>query len=125
MKTVTFNTNEKGLLTVMKDYQVVAMRHLWSLEEGIGASSRDVWVASNVALRDIKTISRASIINFLNAMVDDGLLGFHEITGKGGHRRIYKALFDGEGSKLFLAMVILKTMGDEWPSATKKVLNKV
>lgn len=37
------------------------------------------------------SISRASIINFLNSMVDEGLLDYTEITGKGGHRRIYSA----------------------------------
>ncbi|GAH13549.1 unnamed protein product, partial [marine sediment metagenome] len=35
---------------------------------------RDVWLNANVALMGKKTISRASIINFLNSMVDEGIL---------------------------------------------------
>ena len=31
--------------------------------------------------------SRASIISSLNALVNDGVLSYREITGKGGHRR--------------------------------------
>jgi len=34
-------------------------------------------------------VSRASVINFLNYMVDEGLLTYTVETGKGGHHRIY------------------------------------
>ena len=78
--------NGKGLGIFLKDYQEEAMYVVW---RGGGVSSRDVWVAVNKALKD-KTISRASIITFLNDMVDQGFLDYTEITGKGGHRRIYK-----------------------------------
>ena len=79
--------NGKGLGVFLKDYQEVAMNVVW---RGGNKSSRDVWVAVNQELKG-KTISRASIINFLNDMVDQGFLDYSEITGKGGHRRIYKA----------------------------------
>lgn len=64
------------------------MKLLW---EGGECSSRDVWDAVNERLEGKRTISRASVINFLNAMCEDGVLAFHEVTGKGGHRRIYRA----------------------------------
>ncbi len=63
------------------------MQILWETKEG---SSKEIWDGVNERLKE-GTISRASIINFLNAMVDDGPLAYHEITGKGGHRRIYRA----------------------------------
>ena len=122
---VTYDTNNKGLLTVVKDYQVEALRYIWSLEEGKGASSRDVWVNVNVALMGKKTISRASIINYLNAMVDDDVLDYHEITGKGGHRRIYKKVYDELGTKQFLAKKILSSMAKEWPEATKNAISSI
>lgn len=86
--------SNEGLAIVLKDYQEVAMKHLW--ETGTGQSSRDAWMHVNHKMKNeanphLAAISRASIINFLNAMVDEGLLDYHEITGKGGHRRIYKA----------------------------------
>jgi len=122
---VTFDTTQKGLEIVLKDYQVEAMKYIWSLEEGEGASSRDVWINCNVALVGVKTISRASIINFCNAMVDDKILGYHEITGKGGHRRIYKKIYDEEGTKRFLALLIINKLSQEWPTATKAVLENL
>jgi len=33
--------------------------------------------------------SRASVINFLNTMVDEGFLDYIEETGKGGYHRVY------------------------------------
>ncbi len=91
--TLTIDLSQDGLALVFKDYQAVIMQNLW--KEGIGHSSRDAWVKAIEVMRRDKnirdSISRASVINFMNAMVDEGILGYHEITGKGGHRRIYKA----------------------------------
>ena len=33
--------------------------------------------------------SRASVIFFLNDLVEDGILTYEERTGKGGHHRVY------------------------------------
>ena len=121
---VRFNTEEEGLRTVVKDYQESALRYLWGLDGG-GGSSRDVWVNVNVDLMGKSTISRASIINFLNAMVDDGLLTYHEITGKGGHRRIYAAVYDEAGSKRFLAKTIISKLLETWPDATREAIKKI
>ncbi|MBA7695156.1 hypothetical protein ES703_103778 [subsurface metagenome] len=83
------------------------MKNLW--ETGTEQSSRDAWIQLNEDLQKKKgssesglrakdmrgggvrsSISRASVINFLNWMVDEKIIDYHEITGKGGHRRIYK-----------------------------------
>jgi len=82
-------SREPGLELVLKDYQAEVMKHLWSVDKG--QSSREVWEAINTRLLGKKTVSRASIINFLNAMTDDDFLSYTETTGKGGHRRIYSA----------------------------------
>jgi len=87
-------TQSPGFGLVLKDYQAIAMRYLWGTRNlsDSGKSSRDVWEAVNTMLEGERTsISRASIINFLNAMVDNGFLSYTEITGKGGHRRMYSA----------------------------------
>jgi len=78
---------ETGLNAVLKPYQIEAMKYLWANPDS-GKSSKEVYDAVNVALRGRGSISRASINNSLNALVDDGVLGFHEITGKDGHRRL-------------------------------------
>jgi len=119
---VMFNTEENGLRTVIKDYQESALKYLWRLEEGVGGSSREVWVNVNVDLMGKKTISRASIINFLNYEVDEGILTFNEITGKGGHRRIYKAKYDETGTKAYLAKRIIAKMLETWPQETRDAI---
>ena len=112
---------ETGFNMVLKPYQLEAMRYLWANPEK-GGSSRDVYVAVNEAMKGTGTISRASIINSLNALVDDGVLNYHEITGKGGHRRIYKPAFDESGFKRFIAETVLKKLLEEFPEETKSVL---
>jgi len=122
---VTFDTKEEGFRTILKDYQEIALRHLWRLDGG-GASSRDVWVNVNKVMnadpsqRD--SISRASIINFMNYMVDEGAVDYTEITGKGGHRRIYSAKYDEEGTKRYLAKKIISKLLETWPEATKDTI---
>ena len=124
-KIVTFDTKEDGFRTVVKDYQEVALRYLWRLEGG-GASSRDVWVNVNKELLGTSriSISRASIINFMNRMVDEGVVDYTEITGKGGHRRIYTSMYDEEGTKRYLTEKIISKMLETWPEATLKVIDK-
>ena len=79
-----------GLALVFKDYQEILMKTIW--ETGSEYSSRDAWIAVNEELKEKgESISRASVINFLNSMVDEKVLDYREETGKGGHRRIYKA----------------------------------
>lgn len=121
---VVFDTEEDGLRTVVKDYQEAALRYVWRLDGG-GASSRDVWVNVNKDLMGKRTISRASIINFMNHMVDEGLLGFTEITGKGGHRRIYSSMYDEAGSKRYLAEKIMSKMLETWPEAARAALEAI
>ena len=78
----TMDLSKDGLEMFFKPYQVRALRALWSSEGEM--SSRDVWEA--VGSEDI---SRASIIFYLDAMTEAGILDKSEITGKGGHRGMY------------------------------------
>ena len=121
---LTVDTSGEGLAMVLKDYQEVALRYLWRLD-GEGASSRDVWMQVNEDLLGKRTISRASIINFLNSMVDEGVLNYTEITGKGGHRRIYSAKYDEAGFKQYIAKVVLGNLLRDFPEDTRKALQKV
>ena len=123
---VAFDTKEDGFRTVFKDYQEEALRYIWRLDGG-GASSRDVWVNVNKELVDTPrvSISRASIINFLNAMVDEGVLNYHEITGKGGHRRIYSARYDEAGSKMYMADKIVSKLLGTWPEAAREAIEAI
>ena len=79
--------SETGLAMFFKPYQIISLDLLWNSEETL--SSREVWEQANEQLPG--TISRASIINFLNASVENGLLDYVETTGKGGYRRLYSS----------------------------------
>ena len=59
-----FDSSQKGLSTIFKDYQLEAMSLFWE-NPGIEYSSRQVWEAVNERIKP-RTISRASIINFCN-----------------------------------------------------------
>jgi len=107
-----------------KAYQELALRYLWSLGGG-GASSYEVWTQVNEDLPEGQSISRAAIIIFLNAMVDDGLLDYVEKTGKGGHRRIYSMKHDEAGFKEHVAQQVLRRLLRDFPEETKRALKEV
>ena len=119
--TLTIDTSNTGLAMVLKDYQEVALQYLWRLD-GEGASSRDVWMQVNEDLKGQRTISRASIINFLNSMVDEGVLNYTETTGKGGHRRIYSAKLNEVRFKEYVATLFIGNLLRDFPDETRKAL---
>lgn len=78
----------EGLEAIWKDYQIIVIKKLLdnsSIERPV--SSRDMWEHCNDVMG--QTISRASVINFLNEGVDEGYFQYKETTGKGGYRRLY------------------------------------
>lgn len=89
-------------------------------------TSREVYIAVNEVLGK-RSVSRASIINFLNAMCDEGILDFEEETCKGGMRRKYSTGLDESGFKVHIAEIVLKSLVNDFPeetvSAIKNSLN--
>ena len=121
--TLTIDTSGQGLAMVLKDYQEEALRYIWE-KKGEGASSRDVWSQVNKRLKN-RSISRASIINFLNEMVDESVLNYTEITGKGGHRRIYSIKLDEGQFKQYVAETVLKNLMRDFPAETKQAVKNI
>lgn len=119
MKAMEYDTTQTGLQAVLKDYQEIAMRILWETSSGLG--SRQVWEETNRRLKT-ETISRASIINFLEAMREDGVLGGDDVTGKGGHRWIYKANMNEAEFKVYLAETLIRCLKENFPDETRKAL---
>jgi len=81
------DTGKESLDMFFKDWQEESLRYLWGIQPE-GANSRAVWLNVNESLEG--SISRTSIINFLNDMVDEELLSYTETTGKGGHHRVWR-----------------------------------
>ena len=116
---------KNGFEKVLREYQIEALKLIWA-HKGDGMTSREVYLAVNEVLGS-KSVSRASIINFLNAMCDEGVLDFEEETCKGGMRRKYSTGLDESGFKVHIAELVLKSLVVDFPdetiSAIKNSLN--
>ena len=121
--TLIINAGNAGLSKVFRDYQEEAVKFIWEAGDR-GAISREVWAKVNERLVG-KTISRASIINFLNAMVDEGVLDYDERTGKGGYHRVYRPKLDESSFKRYLAQVTISSLMKDYPEETKEVIRSI
>ena len=99
---LSLDLTETGLQMFFKPYQIEALDLLWKNNKY--TSSREVWEKVNQALPG--TISRASIINFLNASVENGLLDYEETTGKGGYRRLYVPKLSKDETSKYLSKIV-------------------
>lgn len=113
---LVIDPTKNGFEKVLRDYQIEALKLIWA-HKGDGLTSREVYDAVNVRLGS-KSVSRASIINFLNAMCDEGVLDFEEETCKGGMRRKYSTGLDESGFKKHIAQSVLKSLVVDFPQET-------
>ena len=121
--TLIFNPENVGLSKVFRDYQEKSMQYIWERGDE-GTISKQVWIRVNERLEG-STISRASIINFLNAMVDEGVLDYHEETGKGGYHRVYKSKLDESSFKKYLAQIMISSLMKDYPKETREVIRSI
>ena len=119
-----FDPAETGLRKTLREYQEIALRYIWSLGEE-GAGSGKAWEHVNKELGEGKSISRASIIMYLNRMVDEGVLGFRDATGKGGHHRIYVTKLDESGYKKYIVRTLLDSVSRDFPKETEEVIKSL
>jgi hypothetical protein len=119
---IEYDTAEPGLRAVLKDYQELALRAIWANPEGLG--SKAVWDRVNAELKP-NTISRASIINFLESMRETGVLKGVEKTGKGGYHWIYSPAMNESGFKQYIARTILESLMRDFPEETAEAVKKI
>lgn len=120
---IIFDPSKNGLEKVLRDYQIEALQLIWE-NEGEGLTSRMVYDGVNNRLSGIRTISRASIINFLNAMCDDSVLDYEEETCKGGMRRKYMKGLDENGFKRYIAKTVVSSLMKGFPDQTVEALKE-
>lgn len=109
--------DKTGFEKVLRDYQIEALRMVWD-DDPKGVNSREVYQHVNRQLDGVRTISRASIINFLNAMCDEEVLTYVEETCKGGTRRKYFTGLNEEGFKKHIAKSVLESLLKDFPEQT-------
>ena len=97
------NLTKDGLEMFFKDYQINVLEVLWKYKKGLG--TKRIWneVGS-------KNISRASIIMFIENMVEIGLIEKTLTTGKGGQRGIYKIKYEKTPTKEFLKNAVINKL---------------
>jgi len=72
-----------------------------------------------------KTISRASVINFLEAMKEVGVLKGVERTGKGGHHWIYSPSMNEAEFKQHITRIILESLMRDFPEKTRAAIENL
>ena len=86
-----FDTSKEGLHTLMKPYQAAVIEYIWKINENerTGIVSREAHQYLHDTGDDELKMSRASVLFFLDDMVEEGVLEYESETGKGGHHRVY------------------------------------
>ena len=118
-----FDPSKPGLRKTLREYEELALRYVWSVGEQ-GAGSGIIWKNVNEQLGPEESISRASIIIIMNRLVDQGVLGYREGTGKGGHHKIYHPLMDEGGYLRYLLKTMVESMRRDFPDETRGVLEE-
>jgi len=94
-----FDTSKEGLFSVFKPYQLESLKYLMTVPS---AGSGRVWEHLHTLPDETVHMSRASIIFFLNDMVDDEICTWVDATGKGGHHRLYSTIPKNESALMLL-----------------------
>ena len=113
-----FDTKQEGLETLFKPYHVLLLEWIWELNE-----NQRIGVNSNKAhqyLQDTsESKSRASVIFFLNDLVEEEILTYEERTGKGGHHRVYFPKMNREEFSDYIVGSIKEKLKNVFPQSEK------
>lgn len=106
MSRLVFDLSKDGLLCVLRPYQIAIMHCFWHAPE-IPRISSQIHMHLQF-LGGEAAMSRASVINFLNYMVDEGFLDYEERTGKGGYHRVYSLNAMSKTERVFRNQIRLR-----------------
>jgi predicted transcriptional regulator len=122
MRSLVIDFGEEGFRKVFQPYQEVVWRVLWNSTQK-SYSTKDMWASVNKELNE-SSISRASIINFMQDMAEQGLFLQETETGKGGIRGLYKPKFDESELKKHIVKTVLNCLMRDFSDETSDILNK-
>ncbi len=117
-----FNHEKKGLAKILLNYQIEALNNLWKNGEK-GQNSRQTHEYVNGKIDG--SISRASIINFLKVMADEGILDYEMHSGKGGMYRVYTPRMNESEFKIHVAQTVIASVVKDFPEETKTALSQL
>lgn len=93
---------------LFKEYEEIMVNYAWDNAKPTGSGG--LWLMVSDKLPEGKTISRASVIFAANRLVEAGIWGFEDHTGKGGHHKKYFAKM---------------TQPEMWKALTKMFIQKL
>ena len=117
-----FYPSQSGLRKVLKEHEEFALRYFWDENEEGG--SKDVWLYVNEKLGEENSISRATIINFLRALVEEGILNSRKVSGKGGYHDIYSPKMDERAYRKHVARTVIISLIRDFPEETSEVIKE-
>ncbi|MGD2142343.1 MAG: BlaI/MecI/CopY family transcriptional regulator [Candidatus Bathyarchaeota archaeon] len=92
------------------------MEWIWELNEtervGVNSGQAHMYLQSTPESK-----SRASVIFFLNDLVEEGVLSYEERTGKGGHHRVYYPKMTREEYSNYVVETIIRKLRESFPLA--------
>ena len=121
-----FDPSQNGLNTLFRPYQSVLLEHIWDLNNeirrGITASQAKDFLQRTGDM-ELKR-SRATVIFFLNDLVDDGILEYERATGKGGFRRVYFPTMDRGQFASQVVETMINKLAEVFPCAYREAVRK-
>jgi hypothetical protein len=117
---VQMDTAQQGYEMFYYPWQITTLKYLINIRPN-GANSKQVYDHVNTVM----PISRASVINYLNAMVEDRLLTYTEKTGKGGYHRIYTIRYSEPELRQHIAQTLITKLQDEYPQETRHAIQHI
>ena len=113
------DTSKKGLLAVLKDWQVEVVKEILKDAEKRWLSAEvQQYINKKTAYSKAGgTISRASAINFLADMAKQGVINVGEATGKGGHHAVYHAAMTAQGYGAYIIKEVVEKIAETFPES--------
>ncbi len=115
------DTDKNGLEAIFRAWQVPLIEELFNrklISREAHEFLKELGISTGGKGRGLSP-SRASVINFLNELVDLGLLAYDTRTGKGGYYRIYKMTFTREEFNHELLARFVLTLQSIFPQESK------
>jgi predicted transcriptional regulator len=111
-----FDTKQEGLETLFKPYQALLLEYIWELNEnqrkGVTSGQAHLYLQNTSESK-----SRASVIFFLNDLVEEAILTYEERTGKGGYHRVYFPKMNREEFSDYVVLSINEKLKNVFPQS--------
>jgi predicted transcriptional regulator len=118
-----FDPFQQGLRKVLIKHEEMALRYFWD-EKAEDASSGDVWLYVNEKLGEGNSISKTTIVVFLQAMANEGVLNPKRVSGKGGYYNLYTQKMNEKDYIKYIIKTLYNSLMRDFTEETKEALKE-